>query len=156
MAKYQLAKAIEARKLHRRTELPLSEPAVTIPYSAIIDDLVEDRDLMKFTYLGERYNCKREALRETLRQGWLEQAGPPAAALEPDEAAAAAAEEAVEAPAEELAGPELRWERLNSRAFDARRAKVPGGWLVALGGATSKALTFYPDKDHTWDGASLE
>jgi hypothetical protein len=47
-----------------------------------------------------------------------------------------------------------------------RRAKVPGGWLVAtfmdqIGHVeTYKSLgsggvTFYPDPNHTWNGASL-
>ncbi len=38
------------------------------------------------------------------------------------------------------------------------RAKVPGGWLVALGGQGGCffGVTFYPDPMHTWDGASLD
>jgi hypothetical protein len=31
------------------------------------------------------------------------------------------------------------------------RAKVPGGWLVRIGG---EAITFYPDPEQRWSGAS--
>ena len=30
------------------------------------------------------------------------------------------------------------------------RARVPGGWLVRTGAGA----TFFPDEDHSWDGAS--
>ena len=37
------------------------------------------------------------------------------------------------------------------------RAKVPGGWLVILGGGYGySGVTFYPDPEHQWDGSSLE
>jgi hypothetical protein len=39
------------------------------------------------------------------------------------------------------------------------RAKVPGGWIVAvtpLSGQQSVAMVFIPDADHTWDGKSLK
>jgi hypothetical protein len=70
----------------------------------------------------------------------------------------------------------LVWERLAIRntpeqkglqvygVREVRRAKVPGGWLVATymnivaDSGTSPAsggLTFYPDPNHTWNGASL-
>ena len=38
------------------------------------------------------------------------------------------------------------------------RAKIPGGWLVALMSGTLSAqlvLCFVPDPDHRWDGSSL-
>ena len=37
------------------------------------------------------------------------------------------------------------------------RAKVPGGWLVTIGGssAVDRGITFYPDPEHKWDGGSL-
>ncbi|MDE2105033.1 MAG: hypothetical protein KGL39_47785 [Patescibacteria group bacterium] len=37
------------------------------------------------------------------------------------------------------------------------RAKVPGGWLVVtvcING--DRAVTFYPDEKHEWDGGSLQ
>jgi hypothetical protein len=35
------------------------------------------------------------------------------------------------------------------------RAKVPGGWLVALLYAEGSGFTFYPDPEHKWDGSYL-
>jgi hypothetical protein len=37
----------------------------------------------------------------------------------------------------------------------AKRAKVPGGWLVAVGIFGGGGVTFYPDPKHEWDGRSL-
>jgi len=57
---------------------------------------------------------------------------------------------------------QLAWERLESAREDGgmfkldwevHRAKVPGGWLVLVLHNT-QGLTFYPDPDHEWDGAS--
>ena len=62
--------------------------------------------------------------------------------------------------AEETAGPQLVWEKLNSRGggvllkWDVHRAKVPGGWLVLVIHNTT-GLTFYPDPEHKWNGGSL-
>lgn len=36
-----------------------------------------------------------------------------------------------------------------------KRAKVPGGWFVRVGGGASQAAFFYPDPNHEWDGGSL-
>lgn len=37
------------------------------------------------------------------------------------------------------------------------RAKVPGGWLVGIGANQMfSGVTFYPDPQHKWDGASLD
>ena len=33
-----------------------------------------------------------------------------------------------------------------------RRAKIPGGWLVAI---RDEGITFVPDPGHEWDGASV-
>ena len=33
-----------------------------------------------------------------------------------------------------------------------RRAKIPGGWLVAI---RDEGVTFVPDPKHEWDGGSL-
>ena len=35
------------------------------------------------------------------------------------------------------------------------RAKVPGGWLVAIIWHHGGGVTFYPDPTHHWDGKSL-
>ena len=132
MAKFELTKTIEARKLNKRTGIPLSEPPLSIPFGAIVEDPAEDRDVVKFTYLGEPYQCPEEVFRVASAPIGAAPAAPkgPAAAAPPP--------------------PKLQWEGLSAEGV--RRAKVPGGWLVAIGAG---ALTFYPDPDHTWDGASL-
>ena len=56
---------------------------------------------------------------------------------------------------------QLVWERLQCKNSTgmilAWRTKVPGGWLVAInyGGGEGGGLTFYPDPNHDWDGASI-
>jgi hypothetical protein len=45
----------------------------------------------------------------------------------------------------------LQWEHLDSD-LTLQRAKVLGGWLVALAGAS---VTINPDPEHQWDGSSV-
>ncbi|MEO1094288.1 MAG: hypothetical protein AAFX01_05255 [Cyanobacteria bacterium J06638_28] len=54
------------------------------------------------------------------------------------------------------------WEKLDCQnqptgGLGAWRAKVPGGWIVAIrcGGGEGGGVTFYPDPYHQWDGGSL-
>lgn len=51
---------------------------------------------------------------------------------------------------------ELVSNRINttSAKFTIYRAKIPGGWLVAL--RPQDNLTFVPDPQHNWDGGSAE
>ncbi|MCU1276046.1 MAG: hypothetical protein JWO48_3477 [Bryobacterales bacterium] len=66
MAKFELTKSIEARKLNPRTKVPLNEYH-TIPFGGIIENLIE-RDLMEqFSYLGEYYQYPREDLKAASR-----------------------------------------------------------------------------------------
>jgi len=49
----------------------------------------------------------------------------------------------------------LNWGKIKNRNYtynDLYRAKVFGGWLVAV---SSGGVTFLPDPDHQWDGNSL-
>ena len=62
MAKFELTKSIEARKLNPRTMVPLNEYH-TIPFGAIIDNLGESRDAEQFSYLGEYFQYPREDLK---------------------------------------------------------------------------------------------
>ena len=136
MAKISLNKSIEARKLNVRTGLPVTGPEVTIPYGAIIEHVESDRDREKFHYLRELYSCSHEVFVSAVNAGAI---GPQAPA----------------APAEPVAVPgeaKLQWEPLDSSHYAFLRAKVPGGWLVVLGGAS---VTFYPDAEHQWDGSSV-
>lgn len=66
MAKFELTKSIEARKLNSRTMVPLNEYH-TIPFGAIIDNLVEDGNVKKFSYLGEHYQYPGDDLKAASR-----------------------------------------------------------------------------------------
>ena len=138
MAKLEATKTIEARKMNKRNRQTLAEPPVTIPYGAILDEVVENRDMMEFTYLGELYCCKAEVLRPASRplDGGVPVAGSPSGG-----GSVAAAPAPVT----------FVWERLNAGAVATSRAKVPGGWFVMVGGS----VAFYPDAGHVWDGTTL-
>ncbi len=146
-SKFELTKSIEARKLNPRTGIPTTDPLVSVPFGAIINDIKQDRDDAKFYYNGQYLQCAYDVLERAIVP--VAQAEPaPAArpAAVPDPAPTAAA-----APPEPEA-PKLVWQTLRSTQSQCMRAKVPGGWLVALG----SALTFYPNTAHDWDGASLD
>ncbi|HEY1206587.1 MAG: hypothetical protein ABSH46_08785 [Bryobacteraceae bacterium] len=139
MPKFELNKSIEARKLNPRTGIQTSDPPVTIPFGALIDDVKEDRDHRKFSYLGERYRCPADVLRlATAPVGG--ETDLPASAPQPGGPAP-----------EESARPRrtVHWERLTSNWKDLMRLRVPGGWLVAQADANSSP-SFYPDAKHHW------
>jgi hypothetical protein len=143
MARLEVIKTIEARKLNRRTRLAMSEPPVTIPYGAILDEVVENRDSLEFLYLGELYQADGGTLRAASHR--LETA-PAVAAV----TASAAATPTSPAAAE----PVFVWEKVSSNAFAVARAKLAGGWLIAVGEGAGLNVTFYPDPLHTWDGST--
>ena len=139
MSKFEINKTIEARKLNRRTGIPLTEPSVTIPYGGIIEDLTEDGNVIKFSYLGEPYQAPRELVSSVAVPAQSFKPGPPANGT-PDK-------ESRPAP---IAEPALQWEPVKSSHHpDVIRARVPGGWLVSVPGA---GLAFYPDPEHRWKG----
>ena len=145
MSKFELTKSIEARKLNPRTGIPTTDPPVTVPFGAILEDVVEDREDRKFSYLGLRFQCTGEVFRaSTVAVGGTN--GEP----EAEEAApvAAAAEPVAPEPAASVQ-PAVCWEKLTSNWKDLMRLKVPGGWLVALGGVNASP-SFYPDRKHQW------
>ena len=43
----------------------------------------------------------------------------------------------------------LEWEEIGGR-LEADRAKIPGGWLVAVGSGNGGGVTFVPDPNHEW------
>lgn len=47
----------------------------------------------------------------------------------------------------------LDWKDVKSSGImtRTRRAKVPGGWLVAIEISNGIGLTFYPDSEHKWE-----
>lgn len=137
MAKFELNKNIEAKKLNKRTGVPIGGPPVTIPYGAIIDSPVEERHLVKFSYLGEPYQSGREVFSSAATPIEDNQTEPSATPL---------AKQTAEAATE--AAPTLQWEQVtSSNRLNVMRAKVPGGWLVLVNGA---GLTHYPDSEHRW------
>jgi len=136
VAKFEFTKTLEANKLNKRTGSPINE-IKTISYGAVIDNLEEDGDYLKFTFLGEPYRIREDILRSALRPVGGSDAG------------ATASSSAAPAPVAEAIS--FLWQDLKSDVR-MRRAKVTGGWLVAVTGA---GLTFYPDPGHEWDGTSL-
>lgn len=162
MPKYELIKLIEAQKLNPRTGIPTTDPLLTIPFGGIIEDITPDRDMDKFVYLGQRYQCAHDILESAISLIDAPAAPPPqspaatgAQTVAAKAAAAAAAEAATVAPGDPVAtstaqAPKLVWEPLHS-TLACSRARVLGGWLVAAGGG----VTFYPDLGHEWDGGSL-
>ena len=143
MAKFEFTKTLEANKLNKRTGSPINEVR-TISYGAVIENVEEDGDYLKFTFLGEPYRIREDILRSALRPiGASDATAAPTART----AAGAAPPAAMEAVSEIT----FHWEDVKSD-MGMRRAKVPGGWLVVVTGA---GVTFYPDPEHQWDGTSL-
>jgi hypothetical protein len=136
MGKLEVTKTIEARKLNKRTRLAMSEPPVTIPYGAILEDVVENRESLEFMYLGELYSANGGILR--------------AASHPLDGPVAVSAPAAAAAPARSADPLKFVWEAV---APGVSRAKLPGGWLIAVG--EGRSVTFYPDPQHAWDGKTI-
>jgi hypothetical protein len=143
MAKLEVTKTIEARKLNKRTRQPVAEPPVTIPYAAILSDMVENDGVTSFMYLGDLYQCRADLLRSASHplEGSIEEVLAPASGRSP---ASAAPEPA-----------SFRWEKLRAGSEAVSRAKLPGGWLIAIGEGAARSVVFYPDPKHSWDGTTL-
>ena len=145
LIKLELNKSIEARKLNKRTGSPTTDPEVSIPYGAIVENVESDRNFERFTYQGELYRCTHTLLASaTDPRAWKAQ-------LAPEAESAAPTVPSGEPPTP--AAPRLQWEPLNSSHVPLLRAKVPGGWLIAA--SSGESLTFYPDPGYEWDGTSL-
>lgn len=143
MSKYELEKSVEAQKLNPRTGIPLSGPSLTIPFGAILDNVQVSDDVVKFSYMGERYQVARATMGGGMRQLT------PTKPAEPKPAAAKVAEPDK--------SDKIVFETLDVRAqmhtLSLYRAPIPGGWLVA---SHSGSVTFVPDPGHEWDGSSLK
>jgi hypothetical protein len=124
MTSQELAKSIEAKKLNKRSKLPLPEPPVIIPFGALIQGVEEDGSLARFGYMGELYEA--------------------ASANGPVDAARPADAARIEAL--------FHWREISTNLGVLHRAHVPGGWLIMSG--PSRSIAFYPDPDHAWDGES--
>jgi hypothetical protein len=157
MARFELMKSIEARKLIKRTGQPSKEGWITIPFGAIVEDLASERDMVRFTYLGELYQCAHDIVSSALSKEPIGGFAPPA---EPDPAPAPEPLASdPPAPESEPIPASLDFERLDRRGHSGlpllSRAKIPGGWLVVAIGAVPGGVTFVPDPEHRWDGGSL-
>lgn len=144
MARYEFIKTIDAQKLNKRSGLPLNEPAVPIAYSAVVEKEEERWDYVKFSYLGQRYQCPTPTFKEATRPHGSADAAPAAA---PEPAPPAEGRPAAEAQPD----ARMKWEELTSTHQAVLRAKVPGGWLVSVRGG---GVCFYPDPKHAWDGST--
>ena len=138
MAKYEITKSIDVDEINKRSGMPTGKKR-TLPFGAIIQDRVEDRDMERFTYLGELYRTKSEELTAAVR-------------LIGDAPVTSSGASTSSSPSP-VAKPEykLKWEAMHS-SIPASRCKVPGGWLVSV---TNGGLTFFPDAEHAWDGSSV-
>jgi hypothetical protein len=157
--KYRVTKMVEARKLHPKSLIPLSEPPLQLPFTAILEGLTLERDNYRFFYLGLPYQCPQKVMKSAIEK------------IEDNAVQAASDEEAV---AEELVAeapvPAARtvkssaapppdaaegfvWQQVTTNHGALQRAKVPGGWLVKL---QQNGLCFYPDANHKWDGSTID
>lgn len=68
MAKFELTKSIDARKLNKRTMNPLGPERFPIPFGAILTDVTEERGLYKFSYLGEPYEVPLQEVDTGLKE----------------------------------------------------------------------------------------
>jgi len=136
MSKFELSKSVEGLKVNKRSGIPTTE-RVNLSFGSIIENPVEERGCLRFSYLGELVDVKLAEIK-----GYYK----PIDGLDAASAPAAGGGRAA-APADTRL---IRWESIPSN-LPTQRTKVPGGWLVAAG----NGLAFLPDPAHEWDGSSL-
>jgi hypothetical protein len=68
MARFELTKTIDAFKLNKRTMRPIGPEKFTVPFGAVLEDLILDRDMQQFYYLGEPYECAVSEIKTALRE----------------------------------------------------------------------------------------
>lgn len=153
--KYRVTKMVEVRKLHPKSLIPLSEPPLQLPFTAILEGLTLERDTYRFFYLGLPYQCPQKVMKsaiEIIEENVVQAAHDEGAAVE--EVVAGTPRAAV-APAAMPAGAAegFVWQQVTTNHGALQRAKVPGGWLVKL---QQSGICFYPDAGHKWDGSTLD
>ncbi len=67
MAKFELTRPIEARRLNPRTLRPLGSDWSTIPFGAILTLIEQDDERVHFSYLGTPYRIPTSDFREAAR-----------------------------------------------------------------------------------------
>lgn len=136
MPKVSLSKTIEATKLNKRTGFAESGPEATIPFGGLVEHVATERNVVRFTYMGDPYRCAEDVWVAATR-----------------DAAAPAIQSNPQQPNPVRAVAAVVWEQLDSPRIPLSRTRVPGGWLLAT---TGGGIAFYPDPAHEWDGKSLE
>ena len=68
MAKFELTKSLDARKLNRRTMVPLGPERFPIPFGAILTDVKLDRGVYQFSYLTEPYEVPEQEVGSALKE----------------------------------------------------------------------------------------
>ena len=66
--KYRVVKMVEARKLHPKSLIPLSEPPIQLPFTAILEGVKLEREMYRFYYLGQPYQCPQKVLRSAIEK----------------------------------------------------------------------------------------
>ena len=135
MAKFETLKTLEAIKVNKKTGIQQSQ-RINLSFGAILEGVLDNRDCLRFLHLGEMYDVKLSEI-----SGYYKAIG----GVSAEPAAAPASKVDPTPPA-----PSLKFEKLRSN-IGVSRAKIPGGWLVAVG----ESVTFVPDESHYWDGTSL-
>ena len=135
MAKFELAKPVEGVKVNKRSGISTSE-RVSLAFGAILVDPYEERDSLRFSYLGELVEAKLADIK-----GYYHPI---------DGVANLASTPSAPKPSAPVDPRYIRWESIPSD-LATKRTKIPGGWLVAAG----NGLAFLPDPAHEWDGSSL-
>lgn len=163
--KYRVIKLVEAKKLHPRSLIPLSEPPIQLPFTAILEGLKLEREMYRFYYLGQPYQCPQKVMKSAIEK--IEEIPvrvvddePEDVAEAPEQAVAVEVEddepEVEAAPAPKVqamaAAGGFVWQQVQTNKGALLRGKVPGGWLVRLDGD----ICFYPDPGHKWDGGTLD
>jgi hypothetical protein len=147
MATYELQKSVDCVKLNKRSGIPTGEKK-SLAFGAILVYLGEDRDNFRFLYLGELYEGPQSEMKGYLRH------------LEGDETVNVGKLRVAESggggkKTHPQSGGKVQykviWDKLSSEVA-LRRAKIPGGWLIAGAG---DGITFLPDPAHEWNGESL-
>ena len=67
MPKFELTKTLEAVKLNPRTLRPLGTEKRTIPYGAVLENLIRDRDMQQFHYMNEPYEIAYSDIASALK-----------------------------------------------------------------------------------------
>ncbi len=156
--KYRVTKMVEARKLHPKSLIPLSEPPLQLPFTAILEGLTLERDVYRFYYLGLPYQCPQKVMKSAIEK--IEENVVQAASDEID-GNVAIEESSIEtrvsakpaaAPLPDASGGFV-WQQITTNHGVLQRAKLPGGWLVKL---QPTGICFYPDPGHKWDGSTLD